>query len=302
MRSTGPATEVGPVGRAGLEMTMAKHARPPADPGLGEVAQFGYSLRQLRQKKELSYAAVAAASYYSRSCIHAADHGYQLPSENVVSAFVTACGEDPEPYLAERNAIADRLAAAKSARTTTTRPRKAGRMPDPTLCTSKALFVDGLKQLREWSGLTFREIDEITRSTAYEARLPCSSWNRALQGGDLPRRPMVVSFLKAIDLNDRQQKLWLDQWSAVFHGYAEAVSPPAWARISTGTQALVCPKSQATVPVRDWTLDDSGAWVEVPYSEMPTHQRRHHPVVVAIAVLLLVTILLITTVAVWSGE
>ncbi|KAB1917335.1 helix-turn-helix domain-containing protein [Micromonospora noduli] len=250
-------------------MTMPPRSIPPADPESGQVAQFGFDLRQLRQQAGMTYAAIAQSNYYSPSTVHAVDQGHQLPSEALLKAFVKACGGDPATWLARRVKIHDMLAVEKRA-TRTVSPRDAGMdPPDPTEASTKIEYNDALKKLREWSGMTFRRIAEI--SEAYPRRVPASTLCNAFQRGTLPARGLTESFLQAVGLDEAQRATWLKTWDDIDAG-RPVKTEPAWRRWRTGAQsAIVRPHPADLTPVmpampysptndvREWVLVD-GEW------------------------------------------
>lgn len=105
----------------------------------------------------------------SAAALHCADQGHALPSE----ALTETCGADPAPFVAHRNKIATTLAADKRGRTE-------GGPEDPrrgrtglTAVNDTAEFIDALKRLREWSGLTFRDLPRATAARIHgRCRLP----------------------------------------------------------------------------------------------------------------------------------
>lgn len=258
---------------------MPKQTKKPADPSTGPVAQFGYDLRMLRQKADKTYAAIAACSFYSKSAVHAVDQGHNLPSVNVLRAFVTTCDGEPDAWLARRAAIAEQLSAHKG---TVDKPshRSLGiAPPDPTTARTVLEYNDALKRLREWSGKTFRQIEEITKD--YERRVAPSTLCGAFTRGSLPARDLVDSFLRALDLDDDARTVWLTVWQAVKDGHP-ARPAPSWLRRTSGhhpvytaapavtdepthhhTAAdLVDPPPQPEHPtfeIRDWVFVD-GHW------------------------------------------
>ena len=64
------------------------------------VGQFAARLRQLRADTgSPTFRQLARSTHYSSSTLAEATMGRRLPSEQVVKAFVTACGADPEEWL-----------------------------------------------------------------------------------------------------------------------------------------------------------------------------------------------------------
>lgn len=79
------------------------------------AAQFAAQLRALREQAgSPSFRQMARITHYSSSTLAEATAGKRLPTEPVVKAFVTACGEDPAEWIARlRQADAQvRLAVA----------------------------------------------------------------------------------------------------------------------------------------------------------------------------------------------
>jgi transcriptional regulator with XRE-family HTH domain len=259
---------------------MAKKTKKPVDPSTGPVAQFGYDLRMLRQKAGKSYAAIATGSYHSKSAIWAVDQGDTLPTVDKLKAFVTECGADPERWLAERERIAGQISALKNAQNKPA-PRRLGILPpQPTRANTAAEYLDALKELREWSGMTYREIAEITRD--YPRSVKASTLCGALKRGTLPSEDLVEGFLQAVDLGADIQSLWLDvrkaieegrpgrtamtwSWGAPPHSSAlraVVTEPPSTMADSAGEAAAVESQQPASYPifeVRDWELVD-GQW------------------------------------------
>jgi transcriptional regulator with XRE-family HTH domain len=68
--------------------------------------EFAARLRQLRiQAGSPSFRHLAKITNYSSSTLAEATSGRRLPTEPVVKALVTACGEDPAPWLEELRAV-----------------------------------------------------------------------------------------------------------------------------------------------------------------------------------------------------
>ncbi|GIF17189.1 helix-turn-helix domain-containing protein [Actinoplanes teichomyceticus] len=227
---------------------MPKKHREPADPGSSPIAAFGFDLRLLRQQASLSYTAIAQASFFSKSAIHSVDQGHHLPSVSSLKAFVDACGDDPQPWIARRAVLAAQLAASKESPEKLS-PREQGLpAPAPTALGTAAEFNDGLKRLREWSGLTYRMI--AARSTP-GARVAPSTLCGAFARGTLPRRNLTASFLQAIGLPDADQQAWLDAWQAIKDGQPVRVAAPA-PLLPTVQDLLGAPPSD-TISSNPWT-------------------------------------------------
>ncbi|MEU5873445.1 tetratricopeptide repeat protein [Glycomyces sp. NPDC047369] len=71
----------------------------PIDPGRGPLEQFAQRLRELRAAAPGStYRAMAARAHYSASTLARAASGREMPSLEVVQAYASACGADPEAW------------------------------------------------------------------------------------------------------------------------------------------------------------------------------------------------------------
>ncbi|MGW0911280.1 nSTAND1 domain-containing NTPase [Streptomyces sp. NPDC002784] len=84
----------------------------PLDPGEGPVQRFAYELRKLRDETGgLTYRAMAERAGYSAPTLAAAAGGERLPSLAVLTAYVTACGGDPDAWARRlREAVEERRA------------------------------------------------------------------------------------------------------------------------------------------------------------------------------------------------
>jgi hypothetical protein len=252
---------------------MPKQIRKPADPGSGPVAEFGFELRQLRQTAGKSYTTIAKNTYYSKSAMHGVDQGHQLPSKGLLEKFVAECGGEPVQWLVRREQILQHIEATKQVPRKETPRALDMPAPDPTEATTPAEYNDALKRLREWSGHTFRDIEDITSEEGYPLRrAPASTLCNAFQRGTLPTRDLVKSFLRAVEVSDDAQDMWLEVWQALHEG--RPVRPtPTWVRWRTDSQRPVAqppqepveppvaPRVPYTTPdqIRDWVLVD-GQW------------------------------------------
>ncbi|MGV9453486.1 nSTAND1 domain-containing NTPase [Streptomyces sp. NPDC003635] len=86
----------------------------PLDPGEGPVQRFALELRKLRDETGgLTYRAMARRAGYSAPTLAAAAGGVRLPSLAVLTAYVTACGGEPEEWTRRlREALAETRAPA----------------------------------------------------------------------------------------------------------------------------------------------------------------------------------------------
>ncbi|WP_316764825.1 nSTAND1 domain-containing NTPase [Streptomyces herbicida] len=83
----------------------------PLDPAAGPVQRFALDLRKLRQEAGgLTYRAMAQQTGYSVATLSRAAAGSQLPSLEVVLAYVRACGAGPEEWEPRWHAVAREVA------------------------------------------------------------------------------------------------------------------------------------------------------------------------------------------------
>ncbi|MFL6114710.1 MAG: helix-turn-helix domain-containing protein [Catenulispora sp.] len=77
------------------------------DPHTGPLAQLALDLRDLRRRAGApTYREMSKAAGYSPSALSAAASGANLPSAQVLAAYVRACGGDAEEWLLRRAEIA----------------------------------------------------------------------------------------------------------------------------------------------------------------------------------------------------
>ncbi|MFD2763568.1 helix-turn-helix domain-containing protein [Micromonospora eburnea] len=86
------------------------------------------------------------------------------------------------------------------------RPRP-GSAPDPFAATSPAEFVAAMRALKEWSGLTFRQLQR--QAERFGEALPHSTIAAVLGRNNLPREALVTAFVRACGLDQATAALWL---------------------------------------------------------------------------------------------
>lgn len=93
-------------GRLARGISTLTGTDPGSAVGDESAARFAAQLRQLRERAgSPSFRQMARITHYSSSTLAEATAGKRLPTEPVVKAFVTACGEDPADWIASlRNA------------------------------------------------------------------------------------------------------------------------------------------------------------------------------------------------------
>ncbi|MFC6021855.1 helix-turn-helix domain-containing protein [Plantactinospora solaniradicis] len=178
------------------------------------VARFGNDLSLLRQRAGKSYGVIAKSRHFSKSAVYGACQGRHLPSAALVRAIVEECGDDPETWVARRNSLAKATASeAKGAIHRSSARDQGVDPPNPLDATTPAEYNAALDRLREWSGLTYRDIGVIAKE--YPRPLAASTLCSALKRTTLPGRRIVTSFMRAVGLDDQQQAVWLEVWHAL---------------------------------------------------------------------------------------
>lgn len=79
--------------------------------------------------------------------------------------------------------------------------------PRPETASTPAEFVQALRGLRRWSGLTYRQL--AARAAAAGESLPPSTIATALGRTTLPRRRVVGLYLRACGLSPEDVRRWL---------------------------------------------------------------------------------------------
>ncbi|GLZ80690.1 hypothetical protein Afil01_54970 [Actinorhabdospora filicis] len=185
--------------------------------GSGAVAQFAQSLRALRHRAgSPTYRVMAKACHYSHTALSRAAMGKRLPTWEVTSAFVAACGGDPAGWRS-RYDRAVRMVAAH--------PGRPGPAPDeeeaalrPVYAGLQVLATDlmmgrerwsgpgrlamELRRLKEASGLSIRAIARLTGIMSPGNSVPVSTVGDLLdhRRGSWPRPAVVGAFLTALEV------------------------------------------------------------------------------------------------------
>jgi transcriptional regulator with XRE-family HTH domain len=108
----------------------------PLDPSEGPLQSFAHNLRTLREKKGLTYRELAAKAGYSRTTLADAAKGKDLPTVDVVRAYVGACDGDEEEWVRrwrEVNALLSAQQASARRAHTSNGPGTKDRYPDRAL-------------------------------------------------------------------------------------------------------------------------------------------------------------------------
>ncbi|HLU73860.1 MAG TPA: helix-turn-helix domain-containing protein [Nonomuraea sp.] len=106
--------------------------------------------------------------------------------------------------------------------------------PSPEAATDEAAFMAGLRRLKDWSGLSFRQLER--RASAAGDVLPYSTASTMLGRDRLPREELLVAFVRACGLGGDDVLRWVS----------------VRAEIAAGTRATVRPRG------RSWLSRSSG--------------------------------------------
>lgn len=136
------------------------------------------------------------------------------------------------------------------------------RAPGPGDVHDPAGFVAQLQALKDWSGLTYREL--AARAEAVGDTLPRSTVANMLARATLPREELLVAFVRACGAGPAETELWL---AARKHLAARRAPQPA-------PLPCACPPGACACPPHDGGPDGSGAGAR---AEEPETHRTAHP-------------------------
>jgi hypothetical protein len=97
--------------------------------------------------------------------------------------------------------------------------------PSPSAVTDEAAFVAELRRLKAWSGRSFRELER--RATAAGDVLPASTTATMLGKHRLPRKELLVAFVRACGLDEDDMRPWLAARARIADGTAAAAPESA---------------------------------------------------------------------------
>lgn len=126
-------------------------------------------------------------------------------------------------------------------------------IPRPEEASTAAEYVALLKQLRLWSGLTYRQLDG--KAKANGEVLPASTTATMLNRGTLPREQLVAAFTRACGLDESDVERWLlaRRRIAVATPDAEAPAPPprrkrrTWWLVAAAVTVVVAAATAVTI-------------------------------------------------------
>jgi hypothetical protein len=94
--------------------------------------------------------------------------------------------------------------------------------PSPTAADGAA-FIAELRQLKVWSGLSFRQLERRAAAAGYT--LPASTTATMLGRSSLPREELLAAFVRACGLSDLEAHPWLTARAMIADGTKAAVQP-----------------------------------------------------------------------------
>ena len=237
-----------------VTMTTTCTGRPenPLSPDGGPVAELARELRRMRNRADLTYRELAAKTGRAPSTLTAAADGQRLPSWPVTRAWVQACGGNG-------NAVLDLY---ERARTIVGRPApspdlSAGKPPDPAAAATAAELLAQMAQLRVWAGNP--SLRTLNRGSG--GRLPPTTVSEVLRNmrkNSLPRRELVLDYVRACGISDDAIREWERAWNVI---RSREVNPAATEQVS---QAVLERQHRgASAALRDFLEWLSGTPAEV---------------------------------------
>jgi len=208
-------------------------ARPPK-PVVTSVPQLTRLCTDLRQLKlaggNLTFRQLGEKANYSASRLSEAASGRMLPTWEVTSAFVLACGGAPEDWRERWDAAA---AAVKVAQAETLTPSRAVESRQRVVAVEGQVIVPKMRQtvtvtrldplethrvdspalfnadLRERISNANRSLRAVAQKSGYAT----STVSSALSGQTLPRWDLVSSLLGALRMPSDEQAEWRTRWT-----------------------------------------------------------------------------------------
>jgi hypothetical protein len=108
--------------------------------------------------------------------------------------------------------------------------------PSPDEATTPAEFVAAMKQLRLWSGLTYRQLEGKAKAAGYV--LPSSTTATMLGRSTLPREAVITAFVHACGLDAEAEGRWIVARRRIASRPQEPPAPAPEAVTPTPTPAL----------------------------------------------------------------
>ncbi|GGT99916.1 RICIN domain-containing protein [Streptomyces lateritius] len=158
--------------------------------------------------------------------------------------------------------------------------------PDPREATDPAAFIAQLQALKDWSGLTYREL--TARAEAVGDVLPRSTVANMLARSTVPREELLATFVRACGVGPGE----LESWQVVRKELAVrgVHTPPAGAEADVEEPGLEGPHWPGAPEAGQETDPEAGAAPEYPRSDPGRRMRRTLVALVAVAGLVLAAV------------
>ncbi|MER6006812.1 hypothetical protein ABT120_50330 [Nonomuraea angiospora] len=92
--------------------------------------------------------------------------------------------------------------------------------PSPAAATDASTFMAGLRALKAWSGLSFRQLER--RASAAGGALPSSTASTMLGKNRLPREELLVAFVRGCGPGEEHVRAWVAARTKIIKGTAAA--------------------------------------------------------------------------------
>ncbi len=193
-------------------MTWPGRPENPLKTDSGAIADFAGELRRMRKRAKLTYRELSAKTGRSPSTLTAAADGKQLPSWQVTLAWIQECGGDRDTVLR----LYER-ACAETGRPAPGPDLSGEEPPDPATASTAEEFLGRMIRLRVWAG----DPSLRTMNQRSSGRLPPSTISEALRRDSLPRRDLVLDYVRACYVvrvgyaPDRAVRDWERAWNII---------------------------------------------------------------------------------------
>ena len=193
---------------------MTRPGRPenPLKTEGGPRAELASELRRMRELAGLTYKNLSGETQRAPSTLTAAVDGKQLPSWQVVRAWTQACGGDIDNVrnLYER-------ACTEAGRPAPGPDLSGGKPPDPATARTAREFLAQMTRLQIWAGNP--SLRMLNRRSG--GRLPPSTISEARRRDSLPRRDLVLDYVRACyharvgHVPDNALRDWERSWNVI---------------------------------------------------------------------------------------
>jgi DNA-binding XRE family transcriptional regulator len=170
------------------------------------VAAVSAELRRLREQAGLTYRDLADRAGYSLATLVGASDGRRLPTWQVTHAYVVACRGDVDAI----RSLYDQALTAEG-RPVPDPSQAVADLPDPGRAATSAQLVASMKWLRMWAGNP--SLAELNRRSG--GYLPPSTISGVLRREGLPRRDLVIRYIRACGLPDSVVGQWASAWDRI---------------------------------------------------------------------------------------